>query len=124
MKHIKKTKEIFFNTFFSLYKNNKQRLSKTQRKTPKRGTGKVSKSFWRRKRQTAKKDPRKIPNFTEEEKEKNFSIIVKVTIIFLKNKKSYYTTHNKKLLGHFLDFSKIIRHIKKIMKFPYQAEKG
>ena len=41
----KKLKKFFLHFFFSLYKNYKQRLSKTQRKTPKRGTGKVSKSF-------------------------------------------------------------------------------
>ena len=59
-KAYKKTKKIYF-SFFFYYKNHKQILLRITRK--------ISKSFWRRKRQ-GKKDPRKRSNFNWRRKRK------------------------------------------------------
>ena len=69
-------KHTFIN-FFSIYKNSKKLLSKTQKKTPKRSTWKISRSFWKRKRQKAKKGHRKISRFyweTKREKTSGLSV--------------------------------------------------
>ena len=67
MKHIKKLTKIFC----SLYKNDKQLLSKAQRKDLKRSRRKILKSFWRGERKKkGKKAREKNQNLSEEEKEK------------------------------------------------------
>ena len=65
---------------FSIYKNDKQILSKAQRKTPKKSTWKVPRSFRGRKRQKAKKGWERYRDLTKEEKEKG------IIRIFLSNK--------------------------------------
>ena len=57
-------------------KNNKQILSKTQIKASKRSTQKVSKSFWRKKKQNSKKGRRWYQNLSEEQKQKVFEYII------------------------------------------------
>ena len=72
-KAYKKTNKNIFYNFFPITKNDTWILSKTQRKTPKRGTWKISKSFWRRKREKATKGSRKISKSYWRRKQKRWN---------------------------------------------------
>ena len=93
-------------------------FQKKQRKTLKRSPWKILKSFWRRKRQKAKRGLRKISKFYWRRKRKNAYYQIRNENLSEEQKqrlgeyvRNYYKTHNKQLLGHFVEFLKIFEQL-------------